>query len=296
MVPILPVKFYTRTGVKSSTGEYLEINSIGEGLYMRRSLTFGHVAGVPLRIHVNWFFIAALVTWSLAAGYFPQEYPTWGDITYWLVGLVTASFFFASVLAHELAHAIVAQQEGIPVRSITLFILGGVAHIGHEPETAESEFKIVAAGPGISLVLAGAFYLIHLVTGFLPIASAVALYLFQINVILAVFNLIPGFPLDGGRILRSFVWKITNDFFRATRFARSSGLFVAFLFILVAAALSLKGNYFSGLWIGFIGLYLGNAAQESYRQVMPEKSKEPASAIRVVEERSQPQPRYSGEL
>jgi Zn-dependent protease len=244
---------------------------------------------------MNWFLIAALVTWSLAAGYFPQEYPTWKAVTYWIVGLVTAGLFFTSVLIHELAHAIVALKEGIPVKSITLFILGGVAHIGHEPETAESEFKIVAAGPGISLALAGGFYLIHLLTGFFPIASAIALYLFQINVILAIFNLIPGFPLDGGRILRSFVWKITQDFFKATRFARSSGLFVAFLFILTAAAFSLKGNYFGGLWIGFLGLYLGNAAQESYRQVMPGEPDERVRALSLNEERTRPLPRYSGE-
>ena len=263
---------------------------------MRRSLTFGHVVGIPLRIHLNWFFIAALITWSLAEGYFPQEYPMWGVLTYWLIGLVTAILFFASVLIHELAHAIVALREGIPVRSITLFILGGVAHIGHEPDTAESEFRIVAAGPGMSLVLAGAFYITYLITDFLPIASAAALYLFQINVILAVFNLIPGFPLDGGRILRSFVWKLTQDFFRATRFARISGLFVAALFVLGGAALAIQGNYFSGLWMGFIGWYLGNAAQESYRQVMPEFAREPVRAITLVEDNTRPRPRYSGEL
>jgi Zn-dependent protease len=263
---------------------------------MRRSLTLGHIAGVPIRIHINWFLIAALVTWSLASGYYPQVYPTWGEYTYWVVGLVTAGLFFVSVLLHELAHAIVALREGIPVKSITLFILGGVAHIGHEPETAGSEFKIVAAGPGISLLLAGTFYLLYLVTGFFPIGSAVALYLFQINIILAVFNLIPGFPLDGGRILRSLIWKLTRDFFRATRFARSSGLFIAFLFILAAAAFSLKGNYFSGLWIGFIGLYLGNAAQESYRQVVPLERGEPLSAITTADEQIRPQPRYAGEL
>jgi Zn-dependent protease len=264
---------------------------------MRRSLTFGYVAGVPLRIHLNWFFVAALVTWSLAEGYFPQQYPKWEPLTCWLLGIITAFFFFASVLIHELGHAIVALREGIPVKSITLFILGGVAHIGHEPDTADSEFRIVAAGPGSSLALAGVFFLLHLITGFLPTASAVALYLFQINVILAIFNLIPGFPLDGGRILRSFVWYLTKDFIRATRFARSSGLFVAFLFILAGAALSIKGNYFAGIWMGFIGWYLGSAAQESYRQAVPDTLDEPARApILILDEGKKSRPRYSSEL
>jgi Zn-dependent protease len=263
---------------------------------MRRTFTVGYAAGVPIQVHINWFLIAALVTWSLAAGYFPQEYPRWAEATYWMVGLLTASLFFASVLIHELAHAIVAQREGIPVRNITLFVLGGVAHIGHEPETAESEFKIVAAGPGISLVLASFYYILHLLTGIFPIASAICLYLFQINVILAVFNLIPGFPLDGGRILRSLIWKLTDDFIRATRFARTAGLVIACLFLLTAAVVSYQGNFFSGFWIGFIGLYLGNAAQESYRQMLPEDGFEPESDIYLIQERTRPQPRYSGEL
>src|SRR5512134_1491453 len=125
---------------------------------MRKSITFGQCWGIPLQIHINWFLIAALVTWSLAVGYFPQQHPGWTSEAYWMVGISTSFLFFISVLSHELGHALVALREGVPVKSITLFIFGGVAHIAHEPETAGSEFRIVAAGPLVSSALALFFY------------------------------------------------------------------------------------------------------------------------------------------
>jgi Zn-dependent protease len=229
-------------------------------------MTFGHLAGIPLRVHLNWFFIAGLVTWSLASGYFPQEYPDWGVLTYWSIGLVTSFSFFVSVLLHEVAHALVALQEGVSVKSITLFILGGVAHIANEPPTAGSEFRIVVAGPVLSLFLSGLFYSLYLAAGSSQTLSAASLYLSQINLVLALFNLIPGFPLDGGRILRSIIWKLKGDFLHATRLGTYAGIAVALLFVLAGIAIIVKGNFFGGAWMGFIGWYLGNAAQESYRQ------------------------------
>jgi Zn-dependent protease len=263
---------------------------------MRTSSTFGYVAGIPLKVHFNWIFIATVVVWSLAAGYFPQEYPGWDPIAYWTIGTLTALLFFASVLAHEIAHALIALQEGVPVNSITLFILGGVAHIAHEPESAGSEFRIVAAGPLISLIFAAFFYGCYLVVYPHPELSAASMYLSQINAILAVFNLIPGFPLDGGRILRATIWKLTGDFYRATRLGRISGLVFAFLFALAGLTLIVNANYFGGLWLAFIGWYLGNAAQDSYRQAM---SFEPGGRDRErepLEEITRPLPRYSGEI
>jgi Zn-dependent protease len=259
-------------------------------------MTFGRAAGVPLKVHVNWFVIAILVAWSLAAGYFPQEYPGWSVITYWGTGMITALLFFVSVLLHELGHAVIAMQEGVAVSSITLFILGGVAHIANEPDTAGSEFRIVIAGPLVSMFLAGFFFFSYMVASSSEEASAVALYLCQINVILVVFNLIPGFPLDGGRILRATLWKFTGDFFRATRLARSAGLLVAFLFVLSGIGLAFQGNYFGGLWMAFIGWYLGNAAQDSYRQTMLLEPRAQLAVAEVVEEVTKPRPRYSGEV
>jgi Zn-dependent protease len=234
---------------------------------MRTSITFGYAAGIPLRIHYNWFITAGLVTWSLAAGYFPYQYPGWGTWTYWFLGMFTALLFFGSVLLHELGHSLVALKEGVEVNSITLFIFGGVAHIGREPETAGSEFRIVAAGPITSLSLAAAFFLAG-TSGILgQHLSGAALYLGQMNVVLALFNLLPGFPLDGGRILRSALWKWTKDFSQSTRWATNAGIGVALIFVLAGIGLMAWGEFFSGGWIAFVGVYLGMAAKEGYRQV-----------------------------
>ena len=246
---------------------------------MRKSLTFGQIWGIPLRIHVNWFFVAALVTWSLAAGYFPQEHPGWKMSAYWVVGIATSILFFGSVLIHELGHALVAQREGVPVNSITLFIFGGVAHIAHEPETAGSEFRIVAAGPLASLVLAGFFYGLGRFFRFSPELGSMALYLGQINIILGLFNLLPGFPLDGGRILRAIFWKLKRDFLQATRWATNASLVIALAIMAGGILLMLLGHYFTGLWVAFIGWYLSISSRASYRQTVEE-----AKAGSVVEE------------
>jgi Zn-dependent protease len=234
---------------------------------MRTSITFGYAAGIPLKIHLTWLITAALVTWSLSKGYFPYYYPGWENWTYWLLGLFTTLLFFASVLLHELGHSLVALNEGVNVNSITLFIFGGVAHIDREPETAGSEFRIVLAGPLTSLTLAAGFSIIGS-SGILGLhMSSAALYLGQMNLILALFNLLPGFPLDGGRILRSALWKFSKDYFHSTRRATNVGVGVAGVFIISGISLAIWGDLFSGGWIAFIGLYLGIAAKDGYRQV-----------------------------
>lgn len=241
---------------------------------MHKSLTFGHAWGIPLRIHLNWFFVAVLVTWSLAAGYFPQEHPGWKIGAYWAVGIATSFLFFGSVLIHELGHALVAQRERVPVNSITLFIFGGVAHIAHEPETAGSEFRIVAAGPLASLGLAGFFYMFARLFRTSPELGSMALYLSQINIILGLFNLLPGFPLDGGRILRAIFWKLKRDFLLATRWATNASLVVALAFVAGGVLMMLLGHYFTGLWIAFIGWYLSVTSRSSYRQTAEETTAE----------------------
>lgn len=236
---------------------------------MRRTLTFGHVSGIPLKLQLNWFLTAALVTWSLSVGYLPQSIPNRTAELYWVYGSITAIFFFASVLAHELGHAVVSMSEGVQVRSITLFIFGGVAHIAREPSTPRSEFRIVAAGPFASLFLAASFYLAGLLTaGFHPDSSTLSFYLAQVNLILAVFNLIPGFPLDGGRILRSILWSLKGDFAIATRWARNIGVLLAAGAIVGGVVMMFFGFILNGIWIAFIGWYLSRTAKESYQQSM----------------------------
>ena len=234
---------------------------------MRTPLTLGKIAGISIRVHSSWFLVVALVTWSLAGGYYPQEYPGWGTAAYWSVGVITAILFFASVLSHELGHSVVALREGVPVRSITLFIFGGVAQIGREPPTAGAEFRIAIAGPLTSLGLAGIFNLLKLAIASNPILAAPVTYLGRINLMLALFNLTPGFPLDGGRVLRAILWGLGRSFRKATRWASAIGQGVAFLFILFGMSQMFLGDFLNGLWIAFIGWFLNNAAESSYRQI-----------------------------
>jgi Zn-dependent protease/CBS domain-containing protein len=240
-----------------------------EGIVMRGSLKIGKILGIPIQLHVSWFLIAVLITWTLAAGFFPQEYPGWSAGTYWLVGAVTAILFFASVLIHELGHSVLALREKVPVKSITLFIFGGVAQIGREPQTAGAEFRIAIAGPLASLGLAGIFGgLGAALAGNAALAASLA-YLGRINLLLALFNMIPGFPLDGGRVLRAALWAFGGSFQNATKWASRAGRVVAYGFILFGAAqILLGGGFLNGLWIAFIGWFLNNAAESSYQQVL----------------------------
>lgn len=234
------------------------------------SLSLGRVMGIPIRLHPSWFIIFALVTVSLSWQYFPRAYPNWDKVLYWEVGLATSLLFFASVVAHELAHSWFSQRQGIPVRSITLFIFGGVARISREAPLPRQELAMAAAGPISSLVLAGLFALVRWLVGPYnePIA-ALAAWLFNINVILAVFNLIPGFPLDGGRVLRAILWKTMGSYKRATRWASRVGQGVAYSFIVGGIGMAfITGNWFGGLWLAFIGWFLENVTTASYRQAM----------------------------
>ena len=254
---------------------------------MSTSIKLGNCFGVPIKVHLNWFITAALVTWSLSAGFFPHEFPGWQSSMYWVAGLITSLFFFASVLAHELAHAVIAQHEGIRVRDITLFILGGLANITEEPGTPISEFRIVAAGPLMSLILSALLLIGSLATGFNREVSFVALYLSEVNLLLAIFNLIPGLPLDGGRILRSMLWNWLGDFNKATLWGSIAGLFFGLGIGAVGVVLLVSRNYFAGLWIVFVGWYLATAAQASYRQTKEEAQN---LSITVPDHIGKPQP------
>lgn len=233
---------------------------------MDASIKFGRIFGIPVGVHISWFIVFGLLTWSLSIGYFPNEYPQLPVLTHIILGVVTTLFFFISVLAHEFGHSIVALRNQIPVKGITLFIFGGVAQIAQEPRTPGAEFRIAIAGPTVSLVLAAAFGLAYLLDQSIAYLAAPSLYLMRINFILAVFNMIPGFPLDGGRVLRAFVWWATKSFQRATRIASFTGQLVAFGFIGWGIYSIFNGQFLNGLWLVFIGWFLQNAAATSYAQ------------------------------
>lgn len=236
---------------------------------MRNALSLGRLFGIEIELDYSWFIIFILVAWSLAVGYFPQGYPGWPAGLYWGVALITSLLFFGSVLAHELAHSLVARRHGTPVHSIRLFIFGGVAQITEEPRSARAEFQLTIAGPltslGLGLLFGAIWWATRAQGGSTPLA-ALAQWLSFVNFMLAGFNLIPGFPLDGGRIFRSIVWAITKDLRRATQLAAAIGRGVAFLFILAGVLLLFRGYLINGLWLAFIGWFLENAAAQSWRQ------------------------------
>ena len=236
---------------------------------MRNYFQIGRLFGINIKIDYSWFVIFALVTWTLGSHYFPIFYHYWSKSTYWLMAILTSIIFFASIIAHELAHSLVSKAKGIPVRSITLFIFGGVAEISDEPKKPSGEFWMAIAGPITSLTIAIIFRILYLVFGGHKTPfSAMAMWLSFINLTIALFNLIPGFPLDGGRILRSIIWGITKNLKIATRAASIVGRVVAYMFILWGIwTIFSKNNVFDGIWIAFIGWFLENAASSSYRQM-----------------------------
>lgn len=237
---------------------------------MRHSWRVGRIFGIDIFIDSSWFLIFILFTWVLAANYFPQGYPDWSSGLYWMIGIVTSLLIFTSVLVHELAHSLVALKQGEKVRNITLFILGGVAQISEEPKKPIREFTMASVGPFTSLLVGFLFFILtFLLKGWSVPLAASASYLALINVVLAIFNLLPGFPMDGGRVLRSIIWQITGNLRKATRIASKTGQGFAFLLIFLGILQILRGNL-SGLWLVFIGWFLHGAAVRGYQQVMVE--------------------------
>jgi Zn-dependent protease/CBS domain-containing protein len=257
---------------------------------MEASVKIGRVWNIQIGLHTSWFLIFGLVTWSLATGYFPLEYPLMSPYVHWLLGLVTSLLFFGSVLAHELGHSFVALRNNIGVTSILLFIFGGVAQIERDPNSPGAEFRIAIAGPLVSLGLAGLFAGAWLL--FEPISwlAAPSLYLVRINIILAAFNLIPGFPLDGGRVLRSLVWAWTNSYRRATRIASTTGQWVAYGLIAFGVFAIFRGQLFNGLWLGVIGWFLHSAASDANAQVGIREVLQGVSVGQVMERNCVPVP------
>jgi Zn-dependent protease/predicted transcriptional regulator len=236
-----------------------------------RGLHLLRIRGTQIIIDYSWFVIFFLVIYTMAESYFPQQHSRFTTTQYWLMGLVAAVLLFASVLIHELAHSLVASKFGINVRSIRLFIFGGVTQVSAEPQTGRHEFLIALAGPAMSMAL-GLFFGMIYVALYLgathPAGEAVSWYLASANVVLALFNLIPGFPLDGGRILRAILWDRWDDMTRATKVVSQIGnSFALFLIIIGVLQFLITQSVVSGLWLIFIGLFMKQSAAGSYQAI-----------------------------
>jgi Zn-dependent protease len=227
----------------------------------------GRIWGIEIGIHPSWLLVFALITWSLAAGHFPAEHPGWTQRTYWVLGALTTLLFFASVVVHELGHSRVALAHGLPIRSITLFVFGGVARMGREPATPDVELRVAVAGPVTSLVLAALFAAAGRVAGDAVFLRAAAAWLARVNLIVALFNLVPAFPLDGGRVFRALLWKWTGSFDRATGIAGFTGQLVASALIAFGIFTALAGQTLAGIWMALIGWFLQSAAAQSQVEV-----------------------------
>ena len=237
---------------------------------LRNTFKLFNVAGIEVGIHVSWLAIFALLTFSLATGYFPQAIDGIDTVMAWGLAAVAALLFFASVLIHELAHSFVARARGLEARSITLFIFGGVSNLGGEAKQPSVEFLVAIVGPLSSFAIAAVSYLIAIVVPGREL-QAVFGYLAVVNALVGGFNLIPGYPLDGGRVLRSIAWRATNSLRRGTDIAAGAGQLIGGLFILWGILQVFGGDAFGGLWIAAIGWFLQNAAQASQQQVILEQ-------------------------
>lgn len=242
---------------------------------MRRGIRLFKVIDIQVTIDYTWFIVFALVAWSLAEGYFPYSRPDLQLSHYWFMGGVSSLLLFASVLFHELCHSYVAKRLGVDIKEITLFIFGGVARLTREPDKADEELKIAIAGPLSSFFLAGLFWLFTKGIGNISPSSIfidIFRYIFIINIILAVFNLIPGFPLDGGRVLRALWWWKTDNIQKATHLASDAGKVFAMLLIFFGILQILSLNLVGGIWAILIGMFLRQAAESSYQQVLLKKA------------------------
>lgn len=238
------------------------------------SRPFGHatrtVFGIPLRIEPSWLLLAALITWSLAHGYFPRHAPGLPVPAYWVMGLVASVALVFCILLHELGHSLVARQHGIPVACVTLFLFGGVAQITRQPRRPAVELAMALAGPLVSGLIAAACWqaseALPRTAVVLWAGAAVLRYLAVLNLALLIFNLLPGFPLDGGRVLRALLWAATGDLLKATRIASSAGMLLGLALLMLGGWAIVRGAWWSGAWDILLGWYLRQAASSSYRQ------------------------------
>jgi Zn-dependent protease len=245
-------------------------------------IRIGRIADIDILIHPSWFLVAALLTWSLSEGLFLDEHPEWSRAAGWLAGLATSALMFGSLLLHEFSHCVVARQRGLAVKSVTLFIFGGVSSLEGEPQEPADEFRIAIVGPVTSFTLAGLFAVAGLAlwdTG----ADTAAFYLAAINAVLGVLNLLPGFPLDGGRVLRAALWARSHSLQRATRIAAQTGSATAFVLMAAGVVMALAGAFLSGIWFIVIGWFLRSQAEASYGQLVTRNALDRTPVLAVLE-------------
>lgn len=244
------------------------------GILTGSGINLFKIAGIQIVLDYSWFIIFLLVLWSLSAGYFPHYYPQQSTPMYWLAGFIATMFFFASILIHELSHAMMSLRAGIHIPAITLFVFGGMAHIAEDAKTPATEFKIAVVGPLTSLGLAAIFWVLKtgLETDELSLPVVVFEYLAYINLALGIFNLIPGFPLDGGRVFRAFWWWKSGSVERATRAAADIGKGFAVTLMILGALQIFTGALVGGIWFIFIGMFLRGMAEGGYQQLMIRRS------------------------
>ena len=235
---------------------------------MEATFKLARIRGIDVGIHYSWFIVVVLFTVIFAESQYPETYPDWSEAEYWTVAVASVLLLFLSVLLHEFGHALVAQSRGVEVRSITLFIFGGVAGLARESDEAGDEFLIAIAGPVVSVLLAGLFGVLWLIfAGISEQAGALLGYLAFVNLLLVLFNMIPGFPLDGGRVLRAVLWRGTGDLRRATRIASGVGVGIGTFFVVGGLVLIVTGFLVNGIWAVVIGWFLQSAAQQGRSSV-----------------------------
>jgi Zn-dependent protease/predicted transcriptional regulator len=242
-----------------------------------KSIKLFNLFGFQVKIDLSWFILAALIIWSLAVGVFPYYFKGVSTATYWWMAVFGAIGLFVSIIAHEFMHSLVARNSGLPIRGITLFVFGGVAHMDEEPSSARTEFLMAAAGPITSIILGFVFYGIGIAgeTGGLSIpVTGIFMYLAFINWILAGFNLLPAFPLDGGRILRALLWNWKKDIRWATRISSRIGSLFGILMVVYGVLQFFSGNFIGGVWIFLIGMFLQGASRMSYQQLLTRQALE----------------------
>lgn len=269
---------------------------------MKDGFSLGKIFGIEIDIDASWLVIFLLVTWNLAVGLFPQIHPEWSYLLDWSLGVLASLLFFASVLAHELAHSLVAMNRGLKVSQITLFLFGGVSNIVKESSSPKTEFLMAIVGPLTSLglgiiflALAGGvnnFFTTNSTASLSALTPAATLltWLGSTNILVGLFNLIPGFPLDGGRILRSIIWGISGSLQNSTRIASSIGEFIGWFFIFAGIAMVfgvnvpiLGSGIIGGIWLAFIGLFLRGAAAQSYEMLIASRNLEKVSVDKIME-------------
>jgi Zn-dependent protease/CBS domain-containing protein len=251
-----------------------------------KRITLFKLFGFAVHVDLSWIIIAVLVTWSLAAGLFPFQYRGLSPGTYWLMGLFGALGLFGSIVFHEMSHSLVARRFGIPMKGITLFIFGGVAEMDDEPPSPRAEFSMAIAGPLSSIFLAIVFYAVYLFgvrSGWSDPVNGVTGYLGVINAVLAAFNLVPAFPLDGGRVLRSILWGWRNDLRWGTRISSTIGSGFGLFLIFIGVLNALRGNFVGGVWQFLIGMFLREAARMSYQQLVARQALEGETVRRFMQ-------------